>query len=41
MPFTELTLMLADAPRLVEQGKTSVAEKEFESDEELIEYMMK
>ena len=41
MPFTELTLMLTDTPRLVEQGKTSVAEKEFDSDEELIEFMMK
>ncbi|MFK8283492.1 hypothetical protein [Capnocytophaga canis] len=40
MPFAELTLMLADAPRLVEQGKTAT-EKEFESDEELIEFMMK
>lgn len=40
LPFTELNLMLADAPRLVEQGKTAT-EKEFESDEELIEYMMK
>ncbi|MDO4782582.1 MAG: hypothetical protein Q4A09_05105 [Capnocytophaga felis] len=40
MPFTELTLMLADAPRLVEQGKTTT-EKEFDSDEELIEFMMK
>lgn len=40
LPFAELNLMLADAPRLVEQGKIT-AEKEFESDEELIEYMMK